>query len=265
MNCTLAAFAARLTLILLMSVSLRAADTATATISGRIQNGDSGIYLNNAKVSVTGTNLVALTDQTGAYRLVNVPPGRVVVEVFYTGFDALQTPVDVSPGQNLQRDFELKTGSVVTLDKFTVKGAADLETIATNEQRFASNIKLVAAPGENEFVLEGNVGEFMKSLPGVSAEYSDVEIMGISVRGFGSNVVGVTMDGSNLAGANYTGSARTFQTPNLSMNNISRVEITAVPTPSTPADSLGGSVNLVTKSAFERAKAQLSYSAFLSG
>ena len=104
----------------------------------------------------------------------------------------------------------------------------------------------------------------MKSLPGVSPEYSDTEVMAISVRGFGSNVVGVTLDGNTLAGANYTGSARTFQTPNLSMNNISRVEITNVPTPSTPADSLGGSVNLVTKSAFERARAQLSYSVFVS-
>lgn len=233
-------------------------------VTGRVQNGITGQFLNNARVAVRGTNLLTLTDQTGAYRLVNVPAGPIVVEVFYTGLDTQQVPLDVRAGQTIQHDIQLTTGAVVTLDKFTVKGAADLETIATNEQRFAPNIKLVAAPGENEFVLEGNVGEFMKSLPGVSAEYSDVEVMGISVRGFGSNVVGVTLDGNNLAGANYTGSARSFQTPNLSMNNISRVEITNVPTPSTPADSLGGSVNLVTKSAFERNRAQLSYSVFLS-
>jgi TonB-dependent receptor len=237
---------------------------STAAISGRVQNAITGLYLNNARVSVAGTQLVALTDQTGSYRLTNVPVGHIVLEVFYTGLDPKQVELELAAGQDRQQDFELSSGGVVTLGKFTVKGAADLETIATNEQRFAPNIKLVAAPGENEFVLEGNVGEFMKSLPGVSAEYSDVEIMGISVRGFGSNVVGVTLDGNNLAGANYTGSARSFQTPNLSMNNISRVEITNVPTPSTPADSLGGSVNLVTKSAFERARAQLSYSVFLS-
>ncbi len=246
------------------STAVGAAAQPTGTISGRVQNGATGRYLNNARVSVPGTNLVALTDQTGAYRLINVVPGPVALEVFFTGLDLQQLRLNLGAGQNLQQDFQLTTGAVVTLDKFTVKGAADLETIATNEQRFAPNIKLVAAPGENEFVLEGNVGEFMKSLPGVSAEYSDVEVMGISVRGFGSNVVGITLDGNNLAGANYTGSARSFQTPNLSMNNISRVEITNVPTPSTPADSLGGSVNLVTKSAFERNRAQLSYSVFIS-
>jgi len=250
---------------------LAAAETTTTggtqqsrTVTGRVQNSGTGLFLNNARVSVRGTNIAVLTDQTGTYRLINLPAGPLVLEAFYTGLDTQQTTIDASAGRTVQQDFQLSAGSIVTLDKFTVKGAADLETIATNEQRFASNLKLVAAPAENEFVLEGNVGEFMKSLPGVSAEYSDVEIMGISVRGFGSNVVGITLDGNNLAGANYTGSARSFQTPNLSMNNISRVEITNVPTPSTPADSLGGSVNLVTKSAFERNRAQLSYSVFLS-
>jgi TonB-dependent receptor len=259
-------------LALLLAPVSQGADSAPAatvsqssgTLQGRVQNSVTGQYLNNARVTVAGRNLTVLTDQTGSYRLLNVPAGRVVLEVFYTGLDTQQVPVELAAGQTLTQDVQLATGGVVTLDKFTVKGAADLETIATNEQRFASNIKLVAAPGENEFVLEGNVGEFMKSLPGISAEYSDVEIMAVSVRGFGSNVVGMSLDGNTLAGANYTGSARTFQTPNLSMNNISRVEITNVPTPSTPADSLGGSVNLVTKSAFERNRAQLSYSVFLS-
>jgi iron complex outermembrane receptor protein len=259
-----------LALATVLIAPLPAAETAppavpgTSSVSGRVQNGETGQYLNNARVALKGTGLLAFTDQTGTYRLVGVPAGRVVLEVFYTGLEAQQVTLEVKPGAGVGHDFQLAATRVVTLDRFTVKAAADLETIATNEQRFASNLKLVAAPGENEFVLEGNVGEFMKSLPGISAEYSDVEVMGVSVRGFGSNVVGITLDGSNLAGANYTGSARSFQTPNLSMNNISRVEITNVPTPSTPADSLGGSVNLVTKSAFERNRAQLSYSVFLS-
>ncbi len=260
-----------LVLAVLLAPAAFAADSTAAAVAassgviqGRVLNSVTGLYLNQARVSVAGRNLSVLTDQTGSYRLLHVPPGRVVLEVFYTGLDPQQVTVDLRPGEERLQDVQLTSAGVVTLDRFTVKGAVDLETIATNEQRFASNLKLVAAPGENEFVLEGNVGEFMKSLPGVSAEYSDVEIMAVSVRGFGSNVVGLTLDGNTLAGANYTGSSRTFQTPNLSMNNISRVEITNVPTPSTPADSLGGSVNLVTKSAFERNRAQLSYSVFLS-
>ena len=57
------------------STAVGAAAQPTGTISGRVQNGATGRYLNNARVSVPGTNLVALTDQTGAYRLINVVPG----------------------------------------------------------------------------------------------------------------------------------------------------------------------------------------------
>src|SRR5690606_2411717 len=51
----------------------------------------------------------------------------------------------------------------------------------------------------------------------------------------------------------------------MALNDISRIEVTKVPTPSSPADSLAGSVNLVSKSAFERSRAQLRYGLTLVG
>ena len=56
-----------------------------------------------------------------------------------------------------------------------------------------------------------------------------------------------------------------FQFTQVSINNISRLEVTKVPTPSTPADSMAGSIDMVSKSAFERKNAQLRYSVGLSG
>lgn len=50
----------------------------------------------------------------------------------------------------------------------------------------------------------------------------------------------------------------------MSINSVSRVEVTKVPTPDSPADALGGSINLVTKSAFERASAEFRYRAYTS-
>src|SRR5687768_18102606 len=99
---------------------------SAATITGRVLNAASGLYLNNARVSIPGTTLTALSDQTGTYRLINVPPGRVTLEAFYTGLDTQQVAVDVAAGQHRQQDFSLTSSGIVTLDKFTVKGAADL-------------------------------------------------------------------------------------------------------------------------------------------
>jgi TonB-dependent receptor len=107
-------------------------------------------------------------------------------------------------------------------------------------------------------VLGSNVGEFLKFMPGLTAEYSEVEIVGISVRGIGGAMTAFTTDGGGVISANAS-PGRTFNMNTLALNNISRIEVTKVPTPATPADSLAGSVNLVTKNAFERSAARLNY------
>ncbi len=240
---------------------------ATGTITGRVQNVVTGNFLNNARVVVKGTDLVAYTDQSGTYRLVGVPGGDVTLEVFYTDLDTQQIALNLVPGATVERNVELTSqarygaaGSVVRLDSFRVTSdkETDARAIATNEQRFAPNIKNVMATDELGDVLGSNVGEFLKFIPGLTAEYSEVEIVGISVRGIGGAMTSFTSDGAALVSANAS-PGRNFNMNTLALNNISRIEVTKVPTPSTPADSLAGSVNLVTKSAFERSKARLNY------
>ena len=46
-----------------------AATSATGSISGRVQNEATGLYLNNARISVKGTNLDVLTDEFGSFRI----------------------------------------------------------------------------------------------------------------------------------------------------------------------------------------------------
>ena len=61
------------------------------------------------------------------------------------------------------------------------------------------------------------------------------------------------------------GTSRVFQFTQVSINNVARVEVTKVPTPSNPADSMAGSIDMVSKSAFERRSAELRYTLGLSG
>ncbi|MBI4626058.1 MAG: TonB-dependent receptor [Verrucomicrobia bacterium] len=254
-----------------------AADRATGSISGRIQNVVSGQYLNNVRVSVKGTDLVAFTDQSGSYRLAGIPGGPVVLEVFYTGLDPQQIPLTVPPGQDVERDVGLTSvarygdDGTVKLDSFVVSTSreTDGEAIAINEQRFAANIKNVVAAETLGDVMDGNVGEFLKFLPGITAEYdteSGGSVASVSVRGFPTSMAVLSADGLQMANTgNPQGSSRVFQFKEVSINNISRLEVTKVPTPATPADSLAGSIDMVSKSAFERKSAQLRYSVSLAG
>jgi iron complex outermembrane recepter protein len=240
----------------------------TGTITGRVQNIVTGNYLNQARISVKGSEAIVFTDEFGMYRLVNVRSGPNVLEVFYTDLDPQEIPIDVPPGGSVERNVGLTSKArygenqdIVKLGSFIVSSdrEADGKAVAINEQRFAPNIKNVLSTDSFGDILGNNVGEFLKFIPGLTAEYSQVEIVGISVRGLGTDKTTFTSDGAAVVSASVAGPTRSFDMNGLSLNNISRVEVTKVPTPATPADALAGSVNLVSKSAFERSRAQFNF------
>lgn len=251
------------------SVPLGAQSAAsTASLSGRVQNEATGQYLNNARVTVKGTDVTTFTDETGTFRLSGLPAGAVTIETFYSGLDSQQVTVELRTGQTVNRDINLTNKAiygegtgVVKLDAFVLTSSklTEGEALATNEQRFASNIKNVVATDAFGDVAEGNVAEFMKFIPGVTVEYSDASPNAVAVRGFDPNLTAVTMDGSQMANASGSAANRAFLFTQVSINNISRIEVTKVPTPANPADGISGTVNMISKSAFERSKAQFNY------
>lgn len=246
------------------------ATAATGTIVGRVQNQLTGQYLNNARVSVVGTNIEVFSNQFGEYTINDAPSGDIKLKVFFTGLEQQTVEVFVPESQVVLQDFSLKTlgqeDDVIALDEFVV--ASNRETnasaIAQQEQRFSANIKSVVDSGAFGDVTEGNVGEFVKYLPGVSVDYVAADVRTMSVRGFADNFTTISVDGGRMASASSGNTQRAFEFEQVSLNNISRAEIVKVPRPEDPADSLGGAVNLVSKSAFERDRAQLRYKAYLS-
>jgi TonB-dependent receptor len=247
--------------------------SATGTITGRVQNAVTGRFLANARVSVAGTTLTTLSDPFGFYRLSGVPSGPVTLEIFYTGLDPLHVPLQLTASATLVHDATLTSASrygqgteAVQLDVFVVAQAREVEgdALATNEQRFSPNLKQVVATDVFGDVQEGNVGEFLKFLPGVLVNYVDAEARDLSLRGFAPNLTEFTVDGAQTSNANYFGSSRAPHMSQTSITGASRVEVSKVPTPSSSAASLAGSVNLVSKSAFERNRAEFRYRAYLS-
>ena len=250
-----------------------AASRQTSAVTGRVQNVVTGQYLNNARITVRGTDLVAFTDATGTYHLVGVPAGRIELAVFYTNLDTQTIALVAAPGETIEHNVNLTSvaryggdSGVVALEAFTV--AADRETdaqaIANNEQRFAPNLKNVMSTDSLGDVFGSSVGEFLKFIPGVTANYDNASVVGISIRGIGGAMTSVYSDGAPMVSAG-TSTNRSFDTNSMALNDVARIEVTKVPTPSTPADSLAGSVNMVSKSAFERSKAQLRYGLNLVG
>jgi len=253
-------------------VALSAQETSgTGILTGRILNPVTGDYVINAVVTIEGTNRQSFTDSEGTYRFTGVPAGPVRLRISYADFDVREEIVVARAGETVVENFNItyrsRYGSqpeddVVLMDPFVVVATRELDAavLALNEQRLATNIKNVVSADEFGDVSEGNVGELIKYLPGVTIEYGAGDATGITLRGLAPEFTAVTVDGMDVASASGD---RGFSFNQISINSAARVELIKTPIPSMPANAIGGSLNLVSKRAFDRSRSQLTYRAFV--
>ena len=243
----------------------------TGAIEGRVLNVASGSYLENARVTVDGTLLETFTDSGGTYRLAGVPAGSAKLRVFFTGAEPHVVTVNVSAGSITRQDINLgateapRADGTVRLARYIVSETQQMDgaAIAINEQRFAPNMKTVVSADEFGAASEGDIGEFLKYLPGVSMEYLAGDARQVSLGGVDFNYTPVTFGGFGMTNGNQGGTNRGVSLEYVSLNNVSRVEVINSPTPESPASALAGSINFVPRTAFERAKPLFNFSAYV--
>ncbi len=241
-----------------------AQSTATGSIEGRVQDITRGNYLNNARVTVEGTALTSLTNSFGEYRISGVPAGEVRVTAFYSGLAPVSATVVVVPDGNVIQNLDLTSNApedIITLDAMTVTSSREMSqaSIATNEQRFAPNMKTVLSADEFGEQSENNVAEFLKLMPGVQIDYVEQDARNASLRGMPAHATIVTANGNQLASAASGGASRVFEFEQISINEIARVEVNKSLMPDMPAEGIGGTINLITKSAFERSRPEFKF------
>jgi iron complex outermembrane receptor protein len=249
------------------------AGAAPGTLEGRVQNAQTGEYLERARIRLAGTDQEAFTDADGFYRLTRVASGEATLEVFFTGLPAQTVRVTVAPGALVQRYVVFNAATpaagdgTVKLAAFVVDTSREMaaSALAINEQRFAPNIKNVLSTDEFGFVAEGNAADFLKFLPGITVEDTGGNARSVSIDGVPSANVPVTLDGFSVASAGVgdTNTGRSVAMDMMSINNLARIEVEYSPTPESQGAALAGTVNMVPRSAFERARPVLSTSAFL--
>ncbi len=252
----------------------------TGAVEGRVFNAASGSYLNKARVTVEGTSIETFTSDTGDYRLRNVPVGPNRIRVRYTGQADLVETVDITSDATAKADFSFNAANVsadaktIVLDKFVVEAQRfkNAQEIAINEERTSTNIKSVVALDSLGYVRDGNVGEFIKFLPGVDVENGGLgagsnpdNATTVGVRGFGADSTQILVDGMPIASGSPNALTRAVQLDALSVNNASRLEIIKVPTPDMSTDAPGGTINLITRGAFELPKATYNVSVAFNG
>ncbi len=235
-----------------------AADAATVT--GVVSNTVTGNLLEGAKIELPQLGLTALTDNTGRFVLANVPTGTHEVVASYIGLDAVRATVTVTAGQRGVRNFDL-TSSVYQLDAFKVTGEREGGAAAITIQRNAENLKSVVAMDSYGNLPNMNAGEVAIRLPGVAGEFSDENLVsGFTIRGMGPGLNTITLDGAPLTSQGALG--RSTNITNLTGTMFDQMELIKGHTPDKGADSLGGTINLKSRSPLSmKEKRRISYSA----
>jgi TonB-dependent receptor len=269
------------TLLLLgLNSNLAAQPGASGRVTGRIFNPATQEYVRNAEITVEGSNAIAFSGDDGSYVLSGVPSGDVTLTVTYTGYERTTSKVTVPAGQTAVRDFELKgstfgpgarpgrtdAGSVVTLEKFVVSNEREGNAKAIMEQRAALNMKSVVASDNFGDVTGGNIGEFMKYMPGVVMDYVDADARSVRISGLDPKYAGVSVDGMRMASAasaSFGGGTRAFEFEQASITSIESIELNKTLTASMDADAPAGSMNLRSKNAFDRKGREITVQASL--
>lgn len=239
-------FVARLfALSALLATAALAADAGTGTVSGSVTSAGTRNALQGATVTIGSQS--GLTDSSGAYSISGVPAGSAEVVITYPGFSDARQPVSVTAGGRSTADVTMKSSDLVTMEKFTVESVKEGQALSIQEQRNALNVKNVTAFDEWGVLPTQNVGELVSRLPGITfTTDEDNLINNVSIGGLPSSYTRLNIDGMSATGVG--GDGRTATLHSFSGSMYEQVEIIAGQTPDKRADSLGGQLNLKTRS-----------------
>ena len=246
---------------LLLALAVPSASTAhAATLTGNISNVATGNLLEGAQVAVPSLGLSTLTDNTGRYVLPSLPAGTHEVVVTYVGLDPARTTVTVNDSASTTRNFDL-TSVVYKLDAFKVTGEREGGAAAITAQRNAENVKNIVAMDSFGNLPNMNAAEVAIRLPGVAGNPSDENLIdGFTIRGIGPGLNSVTLDGSPLTSQGAL--SRSTNMNNLTGSMFDQMELTKGHTPDKEAGSIGGTINLKSRSPLSmKERRRITYSA----
>jgi TonB-dependent receptor len=219
-------------------------------ISARVIDASNGEFLRGALVQIEGTSIEAVSDLQGNVVLIDVPAGPQSLLVTYLGTPPLHQSVEMPPSGHLSLNLIMnEKDRVVTMEKFVVESLREGQAKALNQQKTSDTfVNIIGADSIGRFP-DPNTAEALQRVVGISLERDTGEGRYINVRGVTSEYNAVTSDGQTVL-SNDSGDRRV----NLNVipaSEVSQVEVYKSKTPDMMAEGIGGTVNLVSKSAFD--------------
>ena len=225
-----------------------AAQERKGGISGRVTDNSGGV-LQGARIELQTRGFSAVSNGQGEFFLNDVEPGSFTLSVTYIGFKEFTQQVNVVAGQiaNVDAKLEIESQNLEVL--VTAERAAG-EAEELNRQRTAENVVQVLTSDVIRSLPNANMADALGRLPSVTLERDEGEGKYVQIRGTEPRLTNVTINGINVPSPES--GVRQIKLDAIPADIVESVEINKTLQANMDPDGIGGSVNLVTKTAGER-------------
>jgi TonB-dependent receptor len=220
----------------------------SGVIQGTVYDESSEEYLPGANVSIKGTNISTSTDRNGVFRLRNIQQGTYTILVSYIGYESMEKEVEVKTDEITLVDVKLKS-SIIDLGSVVVVGQRFGQSRALNQQKTSDRIVNIVAADQIGRFPDPNSAEAIQRLPGISVQRDQGEGRYVVLRGTEPRLSSMTINGDQIPSPE--GDVRYAALDVIPADQLSALEVTKAITPEMDGESIGGTVNLITKSAFD--------------
>lgn len=214
-------------------------------VRGRVLDDQLKTVLPGATVYQKGTSNGTTTDVNGEFML-RVPAGEAEVEVTYIGYRTYSEMVTVPEDGAIELNFKM-VSDITQLQFVTITGVLQGQQRALNQQKTADNIRNVVSADQIGRFPDPNVAEALQRVPAVNIERDQGEGRYVLVRGLAPQFTNISINGEQIpspeAGVRYVALDA------VPADQLASIEVSKAITPDMDGDAIGGSVNLVTRTA----------------
>lgn len=218
---------------------------AIGMIKGKVTDSLTNESLPGATVIIQGTTIMTSTDLNGEF-LLRVPAGDVSLEVRYVGFANYSRPVTVPAEGTIDVDIRL-SGNATNLGTVVITGVLQGQQRALNQQKSADNIKNIVSADQIGRFPDPNVAEALQRVPAVNIERDQGEGRYVLVRGLAPQFTNISINGEQIPSPEAD--VRYVALDAVPADQLSSIEVSKSLTPDMDGDAIGGSVNLITRTA----------------
>ncbi len=204
--------------------------------------------LPGAQIKISPTSLTAVANNLGEFSITGVQPGAYAVTVTYLGFNSATLNVTVTAGQQVKVSPALRPGQT---EQVTVSAGRSFgEAQSLNEMQTSDNILNVLPANVIASLPNANIADAVGRLPGVTLERDEGEGKYVQIRGTEPRLSNLTIDGMNVPSPEP--GIRQVKLDVIPADLVESVQIYKTLQANQEGDAIGGSVNIVTKTASDK-------------